>query len=203
MIDWNKFAMIAGIIMLVIAVVIAVYKVMRIRAGEAGEKKRVSKLLRSYAKPRGFQVLDDTVLISDGLSGWADHILVGHFGVLLVYDLCWSGEYFGTVDEENWVLRIPDKGRFKIENPLRTAAPHCIGRINTLLKAEGIKLSVDTVAVITGAKKKTTRCINAENIILITNLRKYLNKVKFEEDRDVNVDAVAAILKQALKQGDA
>ena len=82
----------------IICILILIYKKMHPDTIE-NEKRKVSKRLRTFAAPRGFRVLDNVRLVSGGLSGWADHVLVGYFGVLLVYDLCYSGEYYGGADD--------------------------------------------------------------------------------------------------------
>ena len=172
---------------------------MRVKAGLAGEHKRVSKILRSYAKLRGAQVIDDAVLVNDGLSGWADHILIGYFGVLLVYDLTYPGIYSGKADDESWTVALDDSvGRIKNPFPI---AGQCAGRVNTLLKKEGIKVTVERAAVLTGrGRKRTQTYVMSEDVVLLRNLRGYLNKTKFDEDRDVAIDKVAAALKAGLKQ---
>lgn len=200
--DWNIFMLVAGILAVVIAIAIVFLRVIRSHVSEAAERKRVSKILHSYAIPRSFKVLDNATLISEGNSGWADHIVVGHFGILLVYDLCWGGAYYGGPEDEKWTLKVEGKGTARIDNPLRAHAGKCTGRINTLLKNAGMKVPVESAVVVTGISKDTVSYIKAENIVRVKLLRKYLSKTKFEQDRDVDVEAVTAVLTGALKQGD-
>lgn len=109
-----------GVAVLAAGAALVLYKKLHPRT-EDSERRKVSRVLRSFAAPRGCKVIDSPVLVSNGLSGWADHILVGYFGVLLVYDLCYAGEYFGGLDEEQWV--IADEGkRYSVPNPRRAAA---------------------------------------------------------------------------------
>ena len=113
----------------IIGIVLFIYKKMHPDTIE-NEKRKVSKRLRTFAAPRGFRVLDNVRLVSGGLSGWADHVLVGYFGVLLVYDLCYSGEYYGGADDKQWIIN--DKGkRYAVDNP-RIHAQQCSGRVITL-----------------------------------------------------------------------
>ncbi|MEM1485244.1 nuclease-related domain-containing protein [Oscillospiraceae bacterium PP1C4] len=189
----------SAIVALGVALAVMLYMRMRSRAGETDEKKRVSKLLHSFAKPRGFRVIDDAVLQFGGLSGRADHIVVGHFGILLVYDLCGRGTYYGKAEEDKWVLVNESEGRRSIDNPLRSASAQCTGRIRILLKEAGLKTSIESMAVITASGKETESSIHCEEVVQLNNLRKYLKKAKFEQDKDVDVNAVAAILAKALK----
>lgn len=165
---------------------------------EESERKKVSRALRSFAALRGFKVIDGPVLVSNGLSGWADHILVGYFGVLLVYDLCYAGEYFGELGEDQWV--IADEGkRYAVPNP-RTAAAQCSGRVLTLCKEAGHRVSVEQVTVITFNNKKTISYIKSPEVVKIGKLRGYLNGARFDEDRGVDVNAVTAVLEAAQKK---
>lgn len=195
---WTFFALYAGAAMLLAAGLIALYRVMRRRESEKKAKKRVGRQLASFALPRGFRVLDNAVLVADGLSGWADHIVVGHFGILLVYDLCWCGGFYGKPDEDKWTLNVPNKGRFQIDNP-RHASVQCTGRINILLKAAGLKASTEHIIVLTGTTKDTINYIKADNLLKQKHLHSFLNRVKFDQDKDVDVEAVTAVLTSALQ----
>lgn len=113
---------------------------------------------------------------------------MGYFGVLLVYDLCYAGEYFGGLDEEQWV--IADEGkRYSVPNPRRAAA-QCSGRVLTLAGTQDTRVPVEQVAVITFNDKKTISYIKSPEVIKMGKLRGYLNRARFDEDRGVNVEAV-------------
>lgn len=185
-----------GVAVLAAGAALVLYKKLHPRT-EDSERRKVSRALRSFAAPRGYKVIDSPVLVSNGLSGWADHILVGYFGVLLVYDLCYAGEYFGGPDEEQWV--IADEGkRYSVPNPSRAAA-QCSGRVLTLCRDAGHRVPVEQVAVITFNGKKTISYIKSPEVIKMGKLRGYLNRARFDEDRGVNVEAVTAVLEAARK----
>ena len=128
----DKIAMGSGIAMLAIALVVFIIRLMRVRAGAAGQKKRVSAALRRFAAPRGYRVIDDARFIIGPLNGWADHLLIGEFGVLLVYDLSIQGEYYGNPADEKWTVAAAGGKRWAVGNPLPEAGK-CEGRVRTLL----------------------------------------------------------------------
>lgn len=198
---FDKFAITSGVVALILAAIILIYRKLRSGGSEVNEKKRVSRLLKQFAGVRHFTVMDNPVLLSGGQSGWADHILVGHFGILLVYDLGYRGDYFGKVTDEKWVVGIPSKGRYQLNNPL-IASAQCTGRVRVLLKEAGVtqKISIETLVVMTGTAKDTINYIKADEIVMVGKLRKYLGKAKFDQDKDVDVEAVTAVLNAAKKE---
>ncbi len=196
--DFDQFAVITGLVMLVVAAVIVVVRIAyNWRRTEHSEKHRVSRRLKRFAAPRGFRVLDDVKLEANGQTGWADHILIGYFGVLLVYDIIFAGDYYGKPGDKYWSLGIPGQGRYRMENPL-LQADRCAGRVLSLLHDAGIKLSSpERAVVITAAKRGVTSYIKSEDVVQFTELGKLLGRTKFQQDRDVDVEKVAEILAAA------
>ena len=180
----------------IIGIVLFIYKKMHPDTIE-NEKRKVSKRLRTFAAPRGFRVLDNVRLVSGGLSGWADHVLVGYFGVLLVYDLCYSGEYYGGADDKQWIIN--DKGRrYAVDNP-RIHAQQCSGRVITLLREAGYRVNVDSVAVITVGGKKTESFLKTDGVLKLSKLGAYLGRGKFDEDKGLDVAKAVAALEAASR----
>ena len=180
----------------IIGIVLFIYKKMHPDTIE-NEKRKVSKRLRTFAAPRGFRVLDNVRLVSGGLSGWADHVLVGYFGVLLVYDLCYSGEYYGGDDDKQWIIN--DKGkRYAVDNP-RIHAQQCSGRVITLLREAGYRVNVDSVAVMTVGGKKTESFLKTDGAIKLSKLGAYLGRGKFDEDKGLDVAKAVAALEAASR----
>ena len=162
------------------------------------EKYRISKLLRRFAGPRRFVLIDHPTLVTNGLSGWADHILIGYFGVLLVYDLCFEGEYFGNPGEAKWKL-ISSGVKYEFDSPF-VAADQCSGRVNTLLKDAGLKAPVSRVAVTTRGEKHMMSYIKTDEVVLYKKLYAYLGREKFGQDNGVDIRAVEQALRAALKE---
>lgn len=180
----------------IIGIALFIYKKLHPDTVE-NEKRKVSKRLRAFAAPRGFRVLDNVRLVSGGLSGWADHVLVGYFGVLLVYDLCYGGEYYGGADDKQWIINDGGK-RYAVDNP-RMHAQQCSGRVITLLREVGYKVNVDSVAVITVGGKKTESFLKADGVVKLSKLRAYLGRGKFDEDRGLDVAKAACALESACR----
>ena len=196
--DLDRFAAITGLVMLAVAAVIVVVRIAyNWRRNEHSEKCRVSRRLKRFAAPRGFRVLDDVKLEANGQTGWADHILIGYFGVLLVYDIIFAGDYYGKPGDKYWSLGVPGQGRYRMENPL-LQADRCAGRVLYLLHEAGIKLpSPEHAVVITAAKRGVTSYIKSEDVVQFSELGKLLGRTKFQQDRDVDVEKVAEVLAAA------
>lgn len=193
----DKIAMSLGIAALAIAVYVFFYRVFAVRAGADGQKKRVSRFLHRYVKPRKEYVLDDVKLILGPLSGWANHILIGQFGVLLVYDVSVIGEYFGKPDDEKWSVLSKEGKRWLVENPLHEANK-CEGRVRTLLKERAnLTVPVEKAVVISCPVKGAVSHIRAENVMLLSRFKSYLRKDKFAEDRNIHPEEVYKILSEA------
>lgn len=196
--NFDKIAATIGLTMLAIAAAIFIVRLVRLRSGAEGAKKRVYKLLCSYASPRGYKVIDRPVLVHDGLTGWADHLVVGYFGVLLVYDLHFMGEFYGKADDKKWSITREGK-RYEIDNPGIHAA-QCTGRVRTLLRDAGIRVPVEFVTVLTAPAKQTMSYVKSDAVVSFGRLRKYLSKTRFEEDHGTEIERTAALLEAALKK---
>lgn len=193
----NKIALGSGIAALAIAVIIFLFRLNRVRAGADGQKKRVSGILRRFASPRQYHVLDEVKLISGPLSGWAHHILIGRFGVLLVYDVSIQGTYYGKPEDERWTISAPEGKRWSVENPL-FEADKCEGRVRTLLRERtGMQVPVEKAVVIACPLRGAVSTIPSEKVLLLKDLRVYLLKEKFETDRGIDPEQIYSILSEA------
>lgn len=195
MTNWQKLCLAIGVVAVIIVVIFAILRVTKPHT-VASEKKRVSSRLRAIGSPRGFRLLDNPVLLADKLSGWADHILIGYFGVLLVYDLCLPGEYYGEPAAKTWKA-IFSGSSFEIDNPT-IAAAQCEGRVRVLLKEAGIKTPVHRIIVLTGKKKVTQNFIKLDSITTLGALRHRLDASQFTEDIGLDVERTTAVLSAAL-----
>ena len=143
-------------------------------------------------------MLDNVRLVSGGLSGWADHVLVGYFGVLLVYDLCYSGEYYGGADDKQWIIN--DKGkRYAVDNP-RIHAQQCSGRVITLLREAGYRVNVDSVAVMTVGGKKRRKVFSRQTApSSFRNSAHILDAGNSTRDKGLDVAKAVAALEAASR----
>ncbi len=194
----DKIAWGSGIAVLAVALVVLIARLMRVRAGAAGQKKRISAALRRFAAPRGYRVIDDARFVMGPLSGWADHLLIGVFGVLFVYDLSIQGEYYGKPDDEKWTISAAGGKRWAIGNPLLEAG-RCEGRVRTLLKEAGIKVPVERAVVIACPLKGSASHIPSDEVMVAKRLGAYLAKSKFETDRGIDVEKVFQVLSGTKK----
>ena len=191
--------LLAGVVAIVAVAAVAVWRLFPHKGKKSGSKhSRIARALKNWAIPRGFKVLDDVKLVVEGRSGWADHLVVGHFGVLLAYELTVAGEYYGAPDDPKWRVKSRETW-YTIENPPLHAS-RCVGRVRTLLHDAGIRGEVYRVAVADTSKVSTyLEGLKCPEAITYDQLRDFLSKSRFEEDLGVDVAKVTALI-QSVQQ---
>ncbi|MCI8649510.1 MAG: NERD domain-containing protein [Anaerotruncus sp.] len=183
-----------GLVMAILGLGGWLYVRYRVKIGEKWEHNKVARSLHRFALLCNARTLDDVKLVDNGLSGWADHLLISSFGVVLVYDLCYSGEYSGKADAEKWLVRIRGRGTWSIPNP-RIQAAACVGRVNTLLKKAGIHLPVSYVAVLANTHRSTVSFVRSDGVVKLRQLHSYLEQETFKKEYPVDVEEVLKVLK--------
>lgn len=196
-------------IIALVGVIIWFYHQNAHRGQDTGSKghKRVSGVLRSYARLRSFKVLDNVVLPAASGSGTVtiDHVLVGFFGLLFVTDLTLDGDYYGSVKEATWscTTRQNADGTTLAEkvasltNPLitndraREAALRVFSKNNIYnLRIESMAVAASSASVfyISGGEGKVTP---------LGKLRQVLDSTRFDLDNGVDVEKIANVLLDA------
>ncbi len=187
----------AAAILLAVAAILVISRQSKNRKqfSEADAHEKVSRALHRFAGPRKFAVLDDVKLAASGASGWADHILIGHFGVLLVYDMRFEGEYFGSPKDKEWTVMAEGQPKRTVMNPFPAAA-QCSGRVITLLKEAGCGMAeVSTAVVLPGSRNHLL--IKSDQLIQASQLGGYLRRSKFAQDNGLDPQKAAAVLEGA------
>lgn len=159
-------------------------------------KKRVSGILRGFARPRGYRVLDHVEL--EGI----DHVLVGYFGLLLVSDLPGEGVYYGELADSKWVCSDPperlergkDMRRQTIQNPL-PAGERAIGLLRERLSKNGIyKLQMEHVAVISNRGSSVQITGSKGKVMNLRGLSDLLSKSKYSADAGLDIPSLCAAI---------
>lgn len=158
--------------------------------------QKTASILRRFGKIRDFQVISD-ITVSDGeKSAHIDDILIGYFGILLVTTCSQRGDYYGTLQDENWVISPPEGrggSRKAIPNPLRQQQQATQVIRSILAQNKQYKVMIDSVVYMSD-KKITVFVKNDEKIIPFGKLSAYLKKTKFESDAGIDVAKLAALL---------
>ena len=189
------------IILGVVALGITYFVVLkRLGDGENNAHRRVSSALRRFASIRGYRVLDDVSLKTEGRTFHIDHILVGYFGMLLVTDLCQADDYYGHIDDRSWACNTrgaedkPSMRKGSVANPLPNNTK-CIELIRSIFSKNRVyNISIDSVAV--AAHPRSTLYISGrkESVLTLAELRSFLGKSKYSQDNGVDVEKLCSLL---------
>ena len=138
----------------------------------------VNRKLKSYALLRNFKVYKDVTLNIDGHKYYAENIMLGYFGILIVCSLNHMGEYYGGLTADKLSLVKKQINKTQIDNPYKQAANTANGLRSLLFKNKIYKTSIETIMVYCADGKNSGMFIphNGE-IIHIGKLSSYLNKV--------------------------
>lgn len=161
------------------------------------EHKGAEQLVRAV---RRFAASDDYVVIApvnvQGSKDAADLdlVLVGWFGVLGVKCLGWGGEVYGSLDQDEWTQVLP-QGRRTFPNPMTRAGKSARSVRDALFAARMKNVPVETVVVFTNPAASLNLPRSTGHYTEKTFLA-YLKGPHFREDKKVDVEAVAAALRQ-------
>lgn len=159
-----------------------------------GAVRRTTGTLSKYAAIRRFKVLSDVTLTADGKTAHVENILIGFFGILLVHTCGARGEYYGTVDGEDWII-TRDGTRATIPNPLREQQKAMAIMRTLFSKNKLYNLPIENVVYLSSKGKKTGLFItHSGQILLPGKLAGYLGKTKFDKDTGLDVQRVAEAL---------
>jgi hypothetical protein len=164
----------------------------------AAEKTRGA--LRRYAGIRRFKVLGDVEVETKGKSAKIENLLIGFFGVLMVHTLGARGEYYGTLDGDQWSVVLDEK-RTAFLNPVKEQE-----KAETILRSvfssnKLYNIPIEHIVYVSSKSKKTGIYItNSGEILPPGRLGEYLQKTKFDADIGLDVDAIAKAIEGAKGQ---
>lgn len=169
-------------------------KVKEIPDDEHANAETVLRLLNRYAATNEFKVVTPVNVQEGKISADLDALLVGWFGVLGVKCLGYGGTVYGQPDEEEWVQDVLGQRR-TFKNPLRRAEESARAVREALFEAHIKRVPVETVVVFTG--KKTELAVPRScGHYTVDQFSSYLKSAHFEEDKNVDVDQVAAVFEK-------
>ena len=182
---------IAALLILVAVLSVVIKKRKIVKLGIEGEKK-VSKVLKQFARIRSYKVINDLYLPLYDKTTQIDHVLIGFFGILVVETKNLSGEVYGDPKKKDW-LHIVGTKKHKLYNPLLQNQTH-IDCIRYLLGKENM-YSMNIESLIVFSKKKVQLYVpNKLPIITISKLKKFLHKERFQTDNNFDVEKITNIL---------
>ncbi len=164
-------------------------------------KKKTGRVLKAFAKVRGFEVLSNLNLEFKNKQALIDHVLIGNFGVMFFgcLDLK-KGEIFPNDRDEKWAV-VTKFGKTYVDSPyLRNQNANDVVR-EIFAKEEVYRVIFENAVVIDCPKSDTQIIAPVESLGIFTpkDLKKYLRKVKFEKDCGVDIKKTVDALRKYAK----
>lgn len=176
-------------------------RINRWNARGKGAEKTTKRTLKRYALTRNFKVLTDVVIRHDDQLIDVEAVLVGFFGVLLVQTCGARGEYYGKIEDENWVFVLDDKKdldiREPMKNPLFLQRKAIQGLRQEFANRRIYNVDIDQAVVIGNSSRKTAVFVTQEDLLFTRKeFKAYLKRVKFDKDLGINVEDVSRAIEE-------
>lgn len=194
----NSVIILIAVVAFCAAVFIAWYlmKNLRFTKGNYG-KQTVKSILKRFAFPRKYKVLENVSMELDGKTQTIDFVMVGEFGLLFVSALQGKGDFYGDFTEEYWSF-VDNEKKVRFLNPVKEMDKKLDMFRRLMAKKKVYNLKIESAVVIVGSKADAPMYLShvgKENIVMTVNqFKKLLEKEKFEQDNNINVAAVTDVL---------
>ena len=166
--------------------------------GREQDCSKVVRAVKSFASRNGYEVIvPGKISFGTGVSDF-DAIVVGSFGVLAVRSVGYSGQVYGSENEEKWV-QTTAKGRIEFKNPLRQAQADSRLVREVLFENKLKSVPVETMCVF---PSHATELIvpRSTPVYRMKDFSAQLLKDHYTDDRKVDIDAVAKALRAAVEK---
>ena len=190
----NSVIILIAVVAFCAAVFIAWYlmKNLRFTKGNYG-KQTVKSILKRFAFPRKYKVLENVSMELDGKTQTIDFVMVGEFGLLFVSALQGKGDFYGDFTEEYWSF-VDNEKKVRFLNPVKEMDKKLDMFRRLMAKKKVYNLKIESAVVIVGSKADAPMYLShvgKENIVMTVNqFKKLLEKEKFEQDNNIDVAAV-------------
>ena len=194
----NSVIILIAVVAFCAAVFIAWYlmKNLRFTKGNYG-KQTVKSILKRFAFPRKYKVLENVSMELDGKTQTIDFVMVGEFGLLFVSALQGKGDFYGDFTEEYWSF-VDNEKKVRFLNPVKEMDKKLDMFRRLMAKKKVYNLKIESAVVIVGSKADAPMYLShvgKENIVMTVNqFKKLLEKEKFEQDNNIDVAAVIDVL---------
>lgn len=194
----NSVIILIAVVAFCAAVFIAWYlmKNLRFTKGNYG-KQTVKSILKRFAFPRKYKVLENVSMELDGKTQTIDFVMVGEFGLLFVSALQGKGDFYGDFTEEYWSF-VDNEKKVRFLNPVKEMDKKLDMFRRLMAKKKVYNLKIESAVVIVGSKADAPMYLShvgKENIVMTVNqFKKLLEKEKFEQGNNIDVAAVTDVL---------
>ena len=194
----NSVIILIAVVAFCAAVFIAWYlmKNLRFTKGNYG-KQTVKSILKRFAFPRKYKVLENVSMELDGKTQTIDFVMVGEFGLLFVSALQGKGDFYGDFTEEYWSF-VDNEKKVRFLNPVKEMDKKLDMFRRLMAKKKVYNLKIESAVVIVGSKADAPMYLShvgKENIVMtVHQFKKLLEKEQFEQDNNIDVAAVTDVL---------
>ena len=155
---------------------------------------KTRSILKRYAMLRNFKVLSNLQFETERGTIEVENVLIGFFGILIVHTCGMRGEYYKDATGEKWTV-VSGVFRKSIENPHLQQQKAIAAMREIFAKNKIYKIPFEKVVFISSRSKKTAILIPAsDELVLPGRLSSYLDKERFDNDANVDVEQLAGIL---------
>ena len=178
----NSVIILIAVVAFCAAVFIAWYlmKNLRFTKGNYG-KQTVKSILKRFAFPRKYKVLENVSMELDGKTQTIDFVMVGEFGLLFVSALQGKGDFYGDFTEEYWSF-VDNEKKVRFLNPVKEMDKKLDMFRRLMAKKKVYNLKIESAVVIVGSKADAPMYLShvgKENIVMTVNqFKKLLEKEK-------------------------
>lgn len=164
---------------------------------EKSSARAARGVLSRFGVPRGYKVLSDIRLENNGDEVVIENMLIGYFGILLVRTLGTRGEYYGTLDADNWSTIVKEK-KTVYENPVKHLAREEAVLRAVFSKNKIYNIPIEKIVYISSKSNKNAVYITySDEILLGGKLGAYLDKSKFEKDTGLDIKKISEVITSA------
>ena len=194
----NSVIILIAVVAFCAAVFIAWYlmKNLRFTKGNYG-KQTVKSILKRFAFPRKYKVLENVSMELDGKTQTIDFVMVGEFGLLFVSALQGKGDFYGDFTEEYWSF-VDNEKKVRFLNPVKEMDKKLDMFRRLMAKKKVYNLKIESAVVIVGSKADAPMYLShvgkENNVMTVNQFKKLLEKEKFEQDNNIDVAAVTDVL---------
>lgn len=150
-----------------------------------------------FARSNSFKVISPAVVRGKNGTARLEAVVIGPFGILGVKGLGYYGNVYGTKDEKEWLNVTALGARTKFPNPILESAAD-VRVLRDALFAKNIKVvPVEVVSVFTAKEVQLGLPRDAGHYTMKT-YKAYLNKEKFLEEKNFNVEKAEEAIRAAL-----
>ncbi len=164
-------------------------------------RRKVTGILKRFAGIRQFRVLSDLDLAFEGKTAHFDDVLIGFYGISFVTTLGESAAYYGQERDAKWSRVDGQNRKTYFPNPLILGEKGIDVVRQIFAKNHVYNIQMEHLVVFAGARKKTEVYVKASAPVLKRReLRKLLDKVRYQKDNSVEVEKLVSLLEQYTKK---